>query len=253
VIRRVRPVWPCARNVRAFCTTRLGGVSEGPWASLNLGTGVGDAAAAVAENRKRLAMALPGEPGWLSQVHGRTVVRREDLGGGTPEADAVVCETPDLPCAVLTADCLPVLFSDPRGTRVAAAHAGWRGLVAGVLEATVDALETDPGELLAWMGPGISGRHYEVGEDLREAVLDGCPDTGAAFSVRDGRLHADLYAVARRLLERAGVERIYGGTYCTFEDRERFYSHRRDGVTGRMATVIWLQPIVSSEADEEAP
>jgi hypothetical protein len=238
--------------VRAFCTTRAGGVSTSAWASFNLGERCGDDRTAVAENRRRFSLALPGPPGWLRQVHGRRVVRREDLGDAAPEADGVVCSTVGLPCTVLTADCLPVLFCDREGTRVAAAHAGWRGLVAGVLEATVAALDAEPGELLAWLGPAISGRAYEVGEDLRAAVLQAYPGADDAFARQKGRLHADLCAIARRALMAAGVERIYGGDYCTFGDPERFYSYRRDGESGRMASVIWLLP-KRAPADGEDP
>ncbi len=234
------PDWPAPANVRAAVTTRAGGVSVGPYASLNLGDHVGDEPAAVAENRARLvrALALPGEPGWLKQVHG-TCARDAALAGG--EADAGFATGPGVVCVVLTADCLPVLFCDRHGTRVAAAHAGWRGLAAGVLERTVEALDTSPGDVLAWLGPAIGPDAFEVGEEVRAEFLR--HDARAAEAFRpspQGRWLADLYALARLRLQRQGVTAIHGGGLCTYRDVERFYSYRRDGVTGRVASLIWL-------------
>lgn len=237
----VRPDWPAPGGVRAFATTRAGGVSEGPYARLNLGAATGDEPGRVAENRRRFAALLPSAPGWIRQVHGAGVVRREALDSHTdpPEADALVCHTPGLACTILTADCLPVLLCDAEGIRVAAAHAGWRGLVAGVLQATVAAMDADPARLLAWIGPGIGPLAYTVGEDFQAAVLERYPRAGRALSRHAGRLHADLPAIARIALAEAGVHAVHGGDLCTHADSERFYSYRRDVRTGRMATSIW--------------
>ena len=239
----IRPDWPAPAWVRAVSTTRGGGVSGGSYASLNLGQHVGDAVVSVAENRRRLAasLQLQHEPRWLKQVHGITVAR---LAGAAPDmpADAAVTAKTGEACVVMTADCLPVLFCDRAGTRVAAAHAGWRGLAAGVLEAAVQAMEVAPGELLAWMGPAIGPEAYEVGEEVRAAFIVRDPGAGAAFmpGMAAGKWWCDLYMLARRRLEAAGIERVYGGGLCTYTERERFFSFRRDGECGRMASLIWL-------------
>jgi YfiH family protein len=243
------PEWPAPACVRALSTLRGGGVSGPPYASLNLGDHVGDAAAAVTENRRslRAAAGLPAEPTWLVQVHGICVRDLDALGGPGP-ADAAVTAQPGRVCAILTADCLPVLLavdSDAvqTGARVGAAHAGWRGLAAGVIEATVSALGASPGDLLAWLGPAIGPRHFEIGAEVREALLRGDPGAEAAFEPNArGRYMADLYTLARRRLARLGVERIYGGGECTYTDRDKYFSHRRDGQTGRQATLIWIEP-----------
>ena len=236
--------WPAPDWVRAFTTTRAGGVSSGPWATFNLGERCGDDPRAVAHNRALFRAALPSEPGWLRQVHGARVLRREDLGAEAVEADAVWSATPRLACTVLTADCLPVLFCDPEGRRVAAAHAGWRGLAAGVLQATVQAMGAEPGRLLAWLGPGISQAAYTVGEEFRNAflALDPGQELGLAqaFVHNDGAWRADLYAIARGLLAGCGLHQVFGGEYCTYTDAARFFSYRRDGNCGRMATTIWM-------------
>jgi len=240
------PGWPAPPTVRALTTTRVGGESSGPYASFNLATHVGDDPRQVAENRAALCarLGLPAEPTWLTQVHGTGVVDAGALPGadGAPVADASVTDRPGPVCAVLTADCLPVLFCTRDGSRVGAAHAGWRGLSAGVLEATLAALGHPPAEVLAWLGPGIGPRAYEVGEEVREAFLAPDPGTADAFtpSGRPGHWLADMYALARRRLARAGVEEVHGGGLCTYEDGERFYSYRRDGVTGRIATLVWI-------------
>ncbi|MGE0081259.1 MAG: peptidoglycan editing factor PgeF [Thiohalomonadaceae bacterium] len=236
------PDWPAPPQVRAAVTTRVGGVSVGPYASLNLGDHVGDDPAAVAENRARLvqALGLPSEPRWLKQVHGTCALDAAAAVGGC-EADAGFAALPGVVCAVLTADCLPVLFCDRAGTRVAAAHAGWRGLAAGVLERTVDALGAAPADVLAWLGPAIGPQAFEVGEEVRTAFLSQDRGAGTAFRPHgEGRWLADLYALARRRLSRHGVDAVYGGGLCTFSDPARFFSYRRDGVTGRMASLIWL-------------
>ncbi|MCC5860187.1 MAG: peptidoglycan editing factor PgeF [Ectothiorhodospiraceae bacterium] len=236
------PDWPAPANVRAVSTTRHGGVSPPPYDSLNLADSVADAPEHVAENRRRLQQGttMPGPPVWLRQVHGRRVVTAH-AADGLVEADAAWTDRPGLPCAVLTADCLPVLFCDRAGTRVAAAHAGWRGLAGGVLEATVDALQVEPSELLAWLGPAIGPDAFEVGDEVRDRFLTLDPGATAAFRPSpQGRWLADLYRLARRRLNGLGVKDVRGGGLCTHADPERFYSYRRDGETGRMATAIWL-------------
>jgi polyphenol oxidase len=237
----LRPGWPAPVGVRAAMTTRAGGVSTGPWSSFNLATHVGDDPAAVAENRGRLraALALPAEPAWLEQVHGdRVVVLPGDIGG---PADASVTFAAGRVCAILVADCLPVFLASRDGDRVGIAHAGWRGLVAGVLEATVAALDCDPAKLVAWLGPAIGPRAFEVGGEVREAFVarDG-GSAGAFRSGREGRWLADLPALARRRLAAAGVAEVSGGELCTHSEPARFYSYRRDGATGRMAALAWL-------------
>ena len=240
--RWIEPDWPAPPEVRALSTTRAGGVSAGPFSALNLAAHVGDDPAAVAANRARLraAAGLPAEPAWLRQVHGARVVRLPAEGGAAPEADGAWTDRPGVVCAVLTADCLPVLLCDRCGTRVAALHAGWRGLAAGVLEAGVAALGADPGALLAWLGPAIGPAGFVVGPEVVEA-LGGKPGAAPwAEPAPGGRWRVDLWAVARERLERAGVAEVYGGGLCTWSDAGRFYSYRRDGRTGRMATLVWL-------------
>ena len=241
----IRPAWPAPARVHAVATTRAGGASGAPWASLNLGDHVGDDVAHVERNRELLrdALELPGDPAWLQQVHGTAVVQAMSAGPRRV-ADASWTSAPGTVCAVLTADCLPVLFCNRAGTHVAAAHAGWRGLAAGVLESTVGWLAADgvrPDALLAWLGPAIGPHSYEVGADVRDAFLRTDPSAAAAFQPgRPGHWFLDLYAAARLRLERAGVGSISGGGFCTLADPQRFFSHRRDGVTGRQATLIWL-------------
>jgi YfiH family protein len=238
------PEWPAPISVRALSTMRGGGASAAPYGSLNLGGHVGDAEVAVAENRRRLAAAagLPAQPAWLKQVHG-TAVADLDVSDPTTPADACFSREPLRVCAILTADCLPILLAAESGDLVAAAHAGWRGLAGGVIETLVAALPTDPGKLMAWLGPAIGPRHFEVGPEVRAALLTRDSGAEAAFAPNArGRFMADLDEVARRRLASAGVQRIYGGGHCTFAEKDRFFSHRRDGLTGRQATLIWLQP-----------
>jgi YfiH family protein len=228
--------------VRALSTLRGGGVSAAPYESLNLGTHVGDFPAAVAENRRRLRMAaqLPVEPAWLAQLHG-TKIKDLDVPEAAAAADGAVSRRPGRVCAILAADCLPVLFAAESGDAVAAAHAGWRGLAGGVLEATVRALGVAPRTLLAWFGPAIGPRHFEIGPEVRDELLRGDPDAHGAFEANArGRFMADLSALARRRLARLGIERVYGGTECTHSHPDKYFSHRRDGPTGRQATLIWL-------------
>ncbi|MDN5939493.1 MAG: peptidoglycan editing factor PgeF, partial [Salinisphaera sp.] len=234
--------WPAPETVRAGTTTRHGGASSGPWASLNLGERAGDDRKAVTENRRRLATALrlPAAPAWLHQVHGAVVV--DAAQGAGAQADAAVACAPGVVCAVLTADCLPVLFCDRAGTRVAAAHAGWRGLAAGVLAATVAALQTEPDELLAWLGPAIGPRAFEVGQEVCAAFIERCREHALVFQPADrpGQYHCDIYALARTELAAAGVTSVFGGGRCTHAESELFYSYRREAITGRMASLIWL-------------
>jgi YfiH family protein len=239
--------WRLPPGVRAAFTTRLGGVSTAPWDSFNVATHVNDDPAHVAANRARLRELshMSAEPAWLNQVHGVAV---SDLDGvaaseGPVTADASVSSHAGAACVVMVADCLPVLFCSRDGRRIGAAHAGWRGLASGVLEATVRALAVPGGELRAWLGPCISREHFEVGEEVREEFVS--KDAGAASCFGQnprGRWQADLVALARRRLAALGMTDVHGGSWCTFADRERFYSHRRDGKGGRMAALIWRVP-----------
>jgi YfiH family protein len=240
-VRFINASWPAPDNVHALTTTRRGGVSGGPYASLNLGNHVGDAIEHVSANRACLAEALGlgAPPLWLRQVHGTRVVRVEHGAEGA-EADGSMATEPGQVCAVLTADCLPILLCDRAGTRVAALHAGWRGLAAGIVEAGVRAM--GPGaELLAWLGPGIGQAAYEVGDEVREVFVDADRGAAAAFAPSPrGRWMADMYALARARLCATGITAVYGGEYCTASQADLFFSYRRDGTTGRMASLIWL-------------
>ena len=236
------PDWPAAPRVRAITTTRQGGVSPGRYASMNPADHVDDDPAAVMTNRQILQqeLGLPGQPVWLQQVHG-TVVVNAATAGEFPTADAACSSQPGIVCAVLTADCLPVLLSDTAGQCVAAVHAGWRGLAAGVIEQAVIAMGR-PGEtLLAWLGPAIGPSVYRVGDEVRDTFMAHHQEAGEAFRAgAEGEWFADLYRLARQRLAACGVTAVYGGGYCSFTEAERFYSYRRDGATGRMATLIWL-------------
>jgi len=241
--RWIVPDWPAPANVRALVTTRLGGVSTGPYASLNLGAHVGDDPAAVAENRRRLAEQLPGSPLWLDQRHGVAVINAANCapGGGPPPADAAFARWPATVCAVLTADCLPILLCDRRGSVVAAVHAGWRGLLAGVIEQTVGAMAVTGNALLAYLGPAIGRHAFEVGDEVRSAFVARDAEAAVAFaSLGAGKWLADIYCLAQQRLAALGVVAIYGGAYCTVQDEELFFSYRRDGVCGRLASLIWL-------------
>ena len=237
------PDWPAPAHVNAVVTQRPGGVSRGAYASLNLGTQVGDDPESVAANRRVLAaeLELPVEPSWLEQVHGATVA---DLDTESPRpADGAVTSSALHVCAVLTADCLPVLFVNTAGARIGVAHAGWRGLARGVLPAVVTAMGDDPGDLLAWLGPAIGPAAYEVGAEVRAVFVAADAGAEACFTVNArGRWQADLYGLARLSLAAAGVSAIYGANFCTYTDTERFYSSRREPTCGRMATLIWLSP-----------
>ena len=244
------PEWPGPPGVRAAFTLRGGGVSEPPFDTLNLATHTGDAPEAVMENRRRVSrtLQLPAEPAWLAQVHGAEVLR---LGTAAqhpqhpphppPRADAAVTREAGQVCVIQVADCIPVLLAARDGSAVGAAHAGWRGLASGVLEAAVEALRglmRDPSELIAWLGPGIGPAHFEVGDEVRAAFE---PGAHAAFTRNaSGRWQCDLAALVRGRLQRLGVREIYGGSWCTYEDSGRFFSYRRDGRCGRMAALIWM-------------
>jgi YfiH family protein len=244
------PAWPGEPppGVGAAMSTRAGGVSKAPWQSLNLGVAVGDEADAVATNRRRFGAALGARPVWLRQVHGVAVLR---LDAGTPQhpaepADAAWTTEPGIACTVQVADCLPVLLAARDGRAVAAAHAGWRGLAAGVLERTVEALGTPPVQLRAWIGPAIGAARFEVGAEVREALLSGAwqgdPAAAACFSANPaGRWQCDLAGLARLRLGRLGIGSVAGGGWCTATAADRFFSHRRDGRTGRMAALLWRE------------
>jgi polyphenol oxidase len=237
--------WQLPRGVRAAFTTRRGGVSAAAWDSFNLATHVGDDPAHVAANRARLRslLSLGAEPAWLNQVHGVAVSDVDAAGSSIPvTADASVSAQGGSACVVMVADCLPVLFASRDGARIGAAHAGWRGLLSGVLEATVQALKAPGRDLLAWLGPCISREHFEVGAEVREEFVKQDPCASAYFDRNArGRWQADLVGLAKRRLGQMGVTEVSGGTWCTFADRERFYSHRRDGKGGRLAALIWRE------------
>ncbi len=234
------PDWPAPVNVRALITTRSGGVSTGPFASMNLGQRIDDDIQSVRVNRAALRDILHAEPRWLLQVHGAQVVDADQIQQPV-EGDAAVARNPGSVCTVMVADCLPVLLTDRAGSVVAAAHAGWRGLAAGVLENTIRTMGTTGDELLAYLGPAIGPSAFEVGADVRDVFLARSADAASAFVAhKPGKWLADLFALARQRLRASGVTQIYGGGLCTYTDSRRFFSHRRDKVTGRMAALIWL-------------
>ena len=236
------PDWPAPARVRAFVTTRSGGVSEGAYATMNLGTSSGDDARLVARNREIVREVLPAAPRWMAQVHGISVLDADAwTADGVPTADAAVTESANRVCAVLTADCMPLLLCDADGRRVAIAHAGWRGLAAGVVENAVDALCANPAKVLAWMGPAIGPRAFEVGAEVREAFLAKDARADAAFATKKpGKYLADLYALARQRLAALGVTRVSGGDFCTYHEPARFFSYRREKRSGRMGAFIWM-------------
>jgi polyphenol oxidase len=238
----ISPDWPAAPRVKAFVTTRAGGVSRGPFAGLNLGDHVGDEPGDVASNRALLNVRLPSKPVWLRQLHGTDVVVADAIESGI-NADASFTSKAGSICAILTADCLPVLICDRNGSMVGAAHAGWRGLSQSVIEKTIAAMRVPPPELLVYLGPAIGPMHYEVGDDVRNIFINDDENAVTAFlPTANEKWLANLYELAQLRLRRIGVEEIYGGDLCTFEDSERFFSYRRDGQTGRMASLIWLDP-----------
>jgi YfiH family protein len=235
------PHWPAPANVRSLQTTRAGGISSAPYDSLNLGDHVGDAPLAVQRNRMLLNSLLPSEPVWLNQVHGTTVANA-DRASCLPQADACIARHRAAVCVVMTADCLPVLLCDSQGSVVGVAHAGWKGLAAGVIEATVKSMDVDPDTVMAWLGPAISQDAFEVGDEVRAAFVAAQAQAASAFVAgQSGKWFADLYALARLRLHALGITRVYGGGSCTYRERERYFSYRRDGSTGRMGTFIWLE------------
>jgi len=236
----ITPDWPAPARVRSLITTRNGGFSRGPHASFNLGLRADDDPAAVEANRSLLRQHLPSDPLWLKQVHGARVVRADAIDE-SPEADAACTRKPGTVCAVMVADCMPVLMCDARATVIGIAHAGWRGLSSGVIENTVAAMQVPPAEVLAFLGPAIGPDSFEVGADVRDAFLASDPAAETAFTPQnEGKWLADLFKLGRQRLMRQGVTRIYGGGVCTVRDAARFYSYRRDKTTGRMAALIWL-------------
>lgn len=240
--------WPAPANIGAFMSTRTGGASCAPWESLNLGDHVGDAPAAVAENRRRFAQAIAAAPVWLCQLHGTQVVDAASVGAGAPpHADGAWTDRPGIACVVQVADCLPVLLAARNGRAVGAAHAGWRGLAGGVVEHTLQAVAAAAGcgadDVVAWLGPCIGPQRFEVGRDVLVAFGGHAPERFVASLPHDDdkpRWMADLPGLARDRLRRAGVEQIAGGSWCTVGDASRFFSFRRDGVTGRLAAAVWL-------------
>jgi hypothetical protein len=239
----LKPDWPCPPGVKACSSTRLGGVSLPPYDSLNLGQHVDDDAHAVAINRQRLqAIAgLPAEPLWLEQVHGTKVVDAKDWQNGC-EADAIFSRQPGQVCAIMTADCLPVLFCDREGKQVAATHAGWRGLLNGILQQTVEQFDGPRSDVLAWLGPAIGPQQFEVGSEVYAAFGERYPEAKAAFKrVDETHFLADIYLLARQQLSALGISAVYGGEQCTVTEESLFFSYRRDGVTGRMASLIWIE------------
>ena len=237
MLKLITPNWPAPSKVKAYTTTRQGGHSQPPYDSLNLGDHVDDDPKAVAANRATLRQLLPAEPVWLKQVHSTKIV----TANTSCTADASMTTELNKVCVVLTADCLPVLFCDRAGTTVAAVHAGWRGLAGGILEVTLQNLKKAPEDILVWLGPAIGPQAFEVGGEVRDAFTNYLPQATKAFKANgEGHWLADLYLLARQRLAHHGVTQVFGGEFCTYTDAERFYSYRRDKITGRMASLIWL-------------
>lgn len=236
------PNWPTVPHVRAYSTTRIGGVSAAPYASLNLGQHVGDLTEHVAQNRRIIqkTTGLPGEPCWLQQVHSAQVLTLTDKLPTDYRADAAYTTTRQVPCIVMTADCLPVLFCSMNGDEVAAAHAGWRGLCEGILENTLAQFTTPKHKILAWLGPAIGPQYFEVGSEVRLQFIQRQPQASQAFKPIGNSYLADIYQLARLRLWALGLEQIYGGEYCTYSQADQFFSYRREQTTGRMASMIWL-------------
>lgn len=238
----IEPDWPAPGWIKAYATTRHGGTSRAPYDSLNLAEHVGDEAVHVRANRELIkrTLALPTEPVWLVQQHGQRVI--DAVIEGECAADGAHTRTPNTVCAVLTADCLPILLCDKAGTQVAVLHGGWRGLAGGIIDSGMERMQCQPAEILAWLGPAISARHYEVDSPVRDGLLARCGGCRQAFQAsRPKRWVFDLYEAARVLLAQRGVEAVYGGACCTYAEPERFFSHRRDGLTGRVASLIWIE------------
>ncbi len=235
-----RAEWPAPGGVRACYTTRAGGVSTGPWAELNLGTGCGDVPAAVEENRRRLNAHLPAPPLWLHQVHGTQLIDAAKWRPGIV-ADAIWTDRPAAVLAILTADCLPVLIAGAGGDWLAALHAGWRGLAAGIIEKTLAALPAAGAGASAWLGPAICVAHYPVGDEVRDRFIAGSSKLAPCFKRIGGRWHADLYGIARHQLQACGVTAICGADRCTYREAGHFFSYRRARTTGRQAVLLWRE------------
>ncbi len=239
------PDWPAPVGIKACVTTRAGGVSAAPFDSFNLGDHVDDDPEAVSQNRSKLTSCLRVQPAWLKQVHGIDVVQASPAQA--MQADASWSKTPGVACTIMTADCLPALFCNRQGTQVAAAHAGWRGLAAGVLEAAVNSFADQPSEILVWLGPAIGPQAFEVGPEVREAFIATHPETAEAFiaGANPGKFMADIYRLARLRLAAHGVTAVYGGGLSTYDD-ERFFSYRRGARTGRFASLVWIDHLRSN-------
>jgi YfiH family protein len=239
------PNWPAPTNVKALQTTRNGGLSLSPYASLNLGGHVNDDPLAVAANRQLLSPFLPSEPVWVNQVHGTRVIDAAK-SGCLEDADASFANIANVVCVTMTADCLPVLLCDRSGSVVAAVHAGWRGLCDGIIEAAITSMAVQTQDILAWLGPAIGPQAFEVGPEVRQQFIEKGAEAEIAFSAVGNKWLCDIYAIAQQRLRKTGVSQIYGGgineNFCTYTDKARFFSYRRDQITGRMASLIWLQP-----------
>lgn len=236
----ISPDWPAPKNIHAFTTTRQGGVSLPPFDSFNLAMHVEDDPQHVIKNRQQLNQLTPQNPIWLNQTHSATAIALTHHSKQNQTADASYTTHSKLPCVVMTADCLPVLICNKQGSEVAAIHAGWRGLKAGIIENTIKQLSTAPQELMAWLGPAIGADAFELNNEIRLDFLACNPQNGVAFKQVNATWLADIYALARVSLNALKVKNIYGGEYCTFSDENRFFSYRRDGITGRMASLIWF-------------
>ncbi|HSI43393.1 MAG TPA: peptidoglycan editing factor PgeF [Methylotenera sp.] len=239
----ITPNWPAPPNVKAMQTTRIGGVSQGAYTSLNLGEHVKDDPLAVAHNRQLLSPYLPSEPVWMNQVHGVEVIDAAK-SGCLENADGAFTTHTDVVCVTMTADCLPVLLCDKAGTVIAAVHAGWRGLCDGVIKSAIAKMPAKPENILAWLGPAIGPNAFEVGDDVREQFLQKDAQANSAFKPHGDKWLCDIYTLAKQRLVSTGVKGIYGGSvneeFCTYTDETRFFSFRRDNATGRMASLIWL-------------
>ena len=236
------PDWPVAETIRSFSTTRLGGISSSPYDSLNLGLHVGDEPDAVLANRNQLIqeLKLPEQPRWLDQIHGTHVCSAQDWQYGD-QADAIISHSENQVCSIMTADCLPILLCNQQGTKVAAIHAGWRSLAAGIIEKTIDKFDCHPADIITWLGPAIGPTQFEVGHDVYQAFCQHSDTAQHAFKKTDSSHYlVDIYLLARQRLNALNVSAIFGGDYCTVSDPSQFFSYRRDGVTGRMASIIWI-------------
>jgi len=235
----VFPDWPAPANVKAIQTTRRGGFGVAPYDSLNLGSHVQDNPVTVAQNRQLLSQYLPSEPVWLNQVHGVEVVDAAQCAW-VPDADAAFTHQKQVVCVTMTADCLPILLCDKQGTVVAAVHAGWRSLCDGVIEAAVEKMQVPPVDLMAWLGPAIGPQAFEVGDEVKAAFVAKDTQSGVTFTPKGDKWLGDLYLIAKQRLANVGVHAVYGGKECTYSQPEKYFSFRRDGATGRMASLIWL-------------